>query len=160
MIKKVTKKWLNSENACSGSLKYVIDNNYMDLSPIDFINKLMENNRFLDANWLIVRVMNKKQKVQYAIFAAELVLHIFEKKYLNNKRSKLAIEVTKNYIKNLCRQTRAAWDAVGDAGAAEDAWDAVGAAAWDAAEDARAAAWDAAWYAARDAQIDQLLTYF
>ena len=60
MIKKVTKKWLTDRNACLSSLDYVIKNNYIGLPPVDFLNKLIKDDRFSDANWLIVQLMNRK----------------------------------------------------------------------------------------------------
>jgi hypothetical protein len=38
--------------------------------------------------------------VKYAVFAAEQVIDIFEKKYPDDKRPRKAIEVTKKYIEN------------------------------------------------------------
>ena len=152
MIKKVTKRWLKGKNACEKSLDYVIKNNYIGLSPEDFIKKLMKKNRFSDANWLIVRVMNKKQKVQYAVFAAELVLPIFERKYPDDKRPRTAIEAAKNYIKKPCEETK---NAAGAAAYGADA-DAYAAAAAYGAAAAYAAAYGAGYagYAAKEeAQI-------
>jgi len=159
MIKKVTKSWLKKHDACTDSLAHVIKNNYIGSSPIDFIKKLMSEDRFPDANWLIVRIMNKKQKVQYAVFAAEQVLDIYEKKYPNNKAPRLAIEAAKKYINNPCKITKKnayaaaaaspAADAAADAAyAAAAAYDAAYAAAYDAAYDA---AYAAAYAAAHDA---------
>ena len=102
-----------------------------------------ENMRILRAwKW------GKKDSVALAIYAAELVIDIFEKEYPNDKRPRNAIEAAKNYLKNPSRAARAAaWAAAGAAGdAARAARDAAG----DAARAARAAAW-AAWAAAGDA---------
>ena len=157
MIKKVTKSWLKKHHACTDSLAHVIKNNYIGLSPIDFIKKLMSEDRFPDANWLIVRIMNKKQKVQYAVFAAEQVLDIYEKKYPNNKAPRLAIEAAKKYINNPCKITKKnAYAAAAASPAADAAYDDAAAAA-DAAADAAyaaAAAYDAAYAAAYDAAYD------
>ena len=46
---------------------------------LELIKKLAEY-RFDWANWLIARIMNKKQKVSYAVFAAEQVIDIYEKR--------------------------------------------------------------------------------
>jgi hypothetical protein len=94
---------------------------------------------------------------------AESVLYIFEKKYPNDNRPRLAIQAARDYADGKINKEElysarvaagaAAWDA--DWAAAGDAaWDAAGDAAWDAAGDpawaARVAA-GAAWGAAGDA---------
>ena len=80
-MKTITKTFLKKHNACESGVRVAEQEKMIGLSPDDFIKKLMKLDHFDWANWLIVRLMNKKQKVMYAIFAAELVLHIFEKKY-------------------------------------------------------------------------------
>jgi hypothetical protein len=52
--------------------------------------------------------MTKEQRVQYAIFAAEQVIHIYEKKYPEDKRPRQAIEAAKAYLENPCAKTKAA----------------------------------------------------
>ena len=86
--------------------------------------------------------MNKKQAVQYAIFAAEQVIDIYEGKYPNDKRPRNAIEAAKAYLKNPSKETKA--DAY--ASAAADAYPAYAAASYadDAAAYAAACAADAA----------------
>ena len=88
----------------------------------------------------------KKDSVALAIYAAELVIDIFEKVYPDDKRPRNAIEAAKNYLKNPTPAAEAAW------AAAEAAWAAR--AAWAAAEAAEAAgaAEAAAWAAARAAE--------
>ncbi len=52
------------------------------------------------ANWLIVWKMNHEQRIQYAIFAAEQVIGIYEDKYPNDKRPREAIKAAKKYLKS------------------------------------------------------------
>jgi hypothetical protein len=135
---KITAKWLHDRNACQDSFDHVKENGYLGLDGISFIEKLIENNRVLDASWLIVRCMNKKQCVQYAVFAAEQALHLFENEYPNDTRPRDAINAAKAYIKNPCRKTKdAAYAAYAAAYAAADA---AGAAAYAAYAAAGAAA--------------------
>ena len=86
----------------------------------------------------------KKDSVSLAIFAAELVLDNFEKKYPDDKRPREAIEAAKAVLKNDNEKTRSA---------ARSAAEAARSAARSAAEAARSAAWsaaEAAWSAAYD----------
>lgn len=97
----------------------------------------------------------KTMSMKLAIYAAELVLPIFEKEYPNDKRPREAIDATKECLRKpsaaAMAASRAASDAASDAARAARA--ASWAASWDAAWAARAAAWDAAWNAAWNAAM-------
>jgi len=82
------------------------------------------------ANWLIVRVMERKQYLAYAIFSAEQVIGIYETQHPSNDRPRKAIEAAKRVLENDTPENRA------------NAWAAY-AAAYAAAADAEAAAWAA-----------------
>jgi hypothetical protein len=107
---------------------------------------------------IIKRVfVDEKMTRKIAIYAAELVLPIYEKEYPNDNRPRTAIETAKRYSQGKATEGElsAAWDAARDAARAAAwaaAWAAARAAAWDAA---RAAAWDAAW----DAAIKKIESY-
>ena len=80
----------------------------------------------------------KKDSISLAIYAAELVLNNFEKKYPDDKRPREAIGAAKEVLKNDIEKNRsAAWSAARSA--AESA-------TWSA-ESAESAAWSAAWSA-------------
>lgn len=86
----------------------------------------MKENKLSWANWLIVRLMKYKQYVKYAVYAAEQVIDIFEKKYPDNKLSRKAIQAAKRCIKNPSKKNKdAAAYAASAAGAAASAADAV-----------------------------------
>jgi len=132
----ITKEFLQSKNACSPSYRWVVENKLIGLEHPEFIAKLMENNRFSDANWLITKLFDKMQSVKYAIFAAEQVLDIYEKKYPDDARPRLAIEAAKKYLTNPNAKTAAR-------AAARAAYDADSARAAAYADAARAAAYAA-----------------
>src|ERR1035437_5965803 len=143
---KLTKKWLKEKKACTEGYKYAVDN-LIGLSEIEVVKKLIEDKKLNWANWFIVRVMYYKQYVSYAVFAAEQVIDIFEKKYPEDKRPRLAIEAAKKCIKDPSDKNKKA------AAAANAAAAAAAAAAYAyayAAADAAAAAADAADDAADD----------
>jgi hypothetical protein len=102
--------------------------------------------------WSEMRVVRawgwtKEDSVSLAIYAAELVIGIYEKEYPDDKRPRQAIEAAKAWLKDPTEKNRAAARA---ASAAARAARAASAAAWAAASAARAAA-SAASAAARDA---------
>ena len=145
-MKTITTKFLVSHNACKSGMVWVTENKLIGLSAIDFLNKLIEADNLDWANWLIVRVMNKKQKVQYAIFAAEQVIDIYEKKYPTDDRPRKAIEAAKEYLAHPSVKNKTAAYAAGYTyySVAADA----AAAAADAAYAAATATYAAAAYAA------------
>ena len=141
-IKKLTTRWLKKQEACSDAIEWFESQKETD--PIKIIKKLIRYDSYGKlqwANWFIVRLMNKKQNVQYAIFAAELALCVFEKAYPSDDRPRKAVEAAKAYLKNPCKKTESAARSADSA-----AWSAASAArsaAWSAAS----AAWSAAWFA-------------
>jgi len=96
-MKKITRDFLRKQEACEDGYKWWCKN-CEGLSNIEQIKKLAQH-RFDWANWLIVRILNHKQRLQYAVFAAEQVIDIYEKKYPNDNRPRKAIEAAKKCIK-------------------------------------------------------------
>ena len=97
---KITKKWLDKHNACQEGIKFCTEKLLINLSLKDFVEKLIEYNKLSYANWLITRSLKKLDCIKYAVYAAELVLPIFEKKYPDDDRPRKAIESVKIYITN------------------------------------------------------------
>jgi len=93
----------------------------------------------------------KWDSVELAVYAAELVIGIFEKQHPDDKRPRQAIEAARAWLEDPNTKTSAAaWDAAWAAWAASAAARDARAAASSAARDA---AWAAASSAARDAAI-------
>jgi len=102
---KITLRWLINQKACQRSLLHVCKNHYIDLPAEVFLNKLMREGRFHDANWLLCHLFKfKKQRVQYAIFCTELI-NKKNKKHLDIINLKEIIQAAKNYLKNPCKKT-------------------------------------------------------
>ena len=140
---KITKKWLKEQVACSEGVDWFMAFGKTD--SVDVISGLLEAERFNWANWLIVRLLDRKNHIRYAIFAAEQVISIFEKKCPEDKRPRLAIEAAKAVIENDTKETRAA--ACAAYAAANTAALAAGDAAYAAANTAACAANTAAYVA-------------
>ena len=120
---KITQEFLKEKNACKKALEW--GNHLVDKDSIEVLETLISSKKYEWANWLIVRVMSYKQYVRYAVYAAEQVIDIFEKKYPNDNRPRLAIGAAKRCIDNPSDKNAA---------------DAAAYAAWAAARAARAAA--------------------
>ena len=134
---KITTKWLNEKDACKDGRDWF--NAQKETDSLKVLKALIADDKLEWSNWFIVRIMTRPQYLAYAIFAAEQVIGIFEKKYPDEKRPRLAIDAAKAVLKNDTPETRAAARAA--------AWAARAArAAAEAAGAARALAW-AAWAA-------------
>jgi len=111
----ITKDFFYKDNCCSSIIQFlleedqrkvelVFENNFRNISEKDkrntklIIDDTFRNHFFHWFNDNITAVMNKKQCVQYAIYAVELVLPIFEDRFPNDKRPRKAIEAAKKCI--------------------------------------------------------------
>jgi len=156
-MKTITKKWLKKYDACIEGVKWW--ETLSDKTIKGIYKQGIKEKRFSDINWMLTRLFNRKQCIQYAVYAAEQVFYIFEKENPQDKRPRNAIDAAIKCIDNDTKKNRdAAW-------AARDADRAAGAVAW-AARAAAGAARDASWaasaagdageaaWAARDADRD------
>ena len=155
---KITLDYLKEKGACKSGIDWCQENKLIDLTDKEFLPKLVGAEQFDWAYWLIKRLFNKRQSVHMAIFAAEQVIDIYEKKYPDNKKPREAIEAARKVLENDTKENRAAawaaaWAAAYVAYAAA-AWAAAAAADDAAAWAAAAAADDAAAYAAAYAADD------
>lgn len=114
MVKIITIKWLKSKGACKESIEAW--QNETDHNTFATLNRLLDKNPEW-GNWLVCRLMNKNKSVQYAIFAAEQVIDIYEGRYPNDKRPRNAIEAAKAYLKNPSKKTKAAANTAANAAA-------------------------------------------
>src|ERR1039458_8988639 len=133
----ITQEQLKEWSACTDGYKWacgVLKNKPMEVKK--FL-KITADYRLDWTNWVICRVFDKPNKVRYAIFAAEQVIHLFEKEYPDDKRPRKAIEEARAWLDS---PTAASADSA--ASAAWAAWtDSAASAAWaaSAASAARAA---------------------
>jgi hypothetical protein len=103
---KITLEFLNKYDAYDVDIKYLVKENLIGLKTTKVINLLIKSEKLLLANWLIIRVLPEIDRVRYAVFAAEQVIDIFEKKYPEDDRPRKAIEAAKAYINNQSEETR------------------------------------------------------
>jgi hypothetical protein len=95
---KIDREWLEKHNACAGGAEWFLDENILELS--DGVKNLLAKGKFDWANWLLTRNFNKSQNIAYAIYAAEQVLDIFEKKVPGDFRPREAIRAAKKYLRH------------------------------------------------------------
>jgi len=142
---KITKRLLLKYSACIDGIDWFCNQKETDL--IKLIEGAIKDKARLDwANWLIARVMTHDNQVKYAIYAAEQVIDIFEKKYPNDKRPRQAIDAAKKYLEEPTEENRNAASAANAAAyyAAYAAYAAHAAYAASAATAASTAAYAAA----------------
>ncbi len=137
---KLSIKWLEERNACGSGIGWFKQQKETD--AVKVLKKLITEKKLDWASWTIVRVMSYKQYIGYAVYAAEQVIDIYEKKYPKDDRPRKAIEAAKKCIDNSSKENKAA------AHAAYTAAHAAYTAAYAAANAAYAVANDAAYTAA------------
>ena len=93
---KLTEKKLRSLDPCTG-LDWYMAQKETDLKVI--CTTLFKENLTMWANWLLSRLMTKRQRVGFVFYAAEQVVRIFEAEYPKDSRPRDAIKAAKRYLK-------------------------------------------------------------
>jgi len=134
---RITLEWLKEQRACDAGIVWFRSQEQTNSTCV--LKALMDEQRYDWANWLIVQMMTRPQFLAYAIFSAEQVIGIYEKKYPGDARLRNAIEAARKVLEDDTLENRAAARAARAA-----AWVAAAeAAAGAAAGAAEAAAWAA-----------------
>ena len=118
----ITKKWIDRWQPCQEGVDWFWQQKERD--GIKIVEKLINEGKENWANWVIVRIMNRKQYIQYACFASRQILYIYEQEYPGDRRPRSAIEAAEKCISKDTKENRTAARA-----------------AWAAAWAAEAAAW-------------------
>jgi hypothetical protein len=94
---KITKEWLKGKWACKEGFDWWEKHAEANVKKLAL--RLVKENHFDWANWMLTRIFDKTQNIKYAIFAAEQVIGIYEKDYPKDDRPRKAIEAAKDYLK-------------------------------------------------------------
>lgn len=149
---KLTLKWLEKNDACQSGIDW-----YKQQGTDDFLElckRARDARRFDDYRWCFARRVERKTRIMWACYAAELVLSYFEKLYPDDNRPRLAIYAARKCAEKNTAENRSAAYAAYAANAAADAAASV---AYAAA--AVAYAVDAAAYAADAADAASAAAY-
>ena len=147
-MKTITKAKLLAVGCCSESVNRYFPNETKRRQVDDILKEVIRTKDYLDGALVLSMLMTQKQRVAWAIYSAEQVLHIFEDKHPDDNRPRKAIEAAKAWLKDPSADAAnaaayAAADAAADAAyAAYAAANAAHAAAYAAYADADAAAKD------------------
>ncbi len=116
-MKKITKDWLSEHAACQEARKWV--NEQKETEFFILCKKAIKDKHYNWVNWVISRLFNRKQRIQYAVYAAGQVIGIFEKEFPEDKRPRSAINAAIKCIDNNTEKNRnaasAAYAAASDA---------------------------------------------
>ena len=138
----ITDEWIAEHKPCRQAIKWW---DHTERVAVKIARALIAESKLDWANWLVTKVLEHHELVEYAIFAAEQALPVFEDKHPHDKRPREAIDAAKRVLEDDTPEKRVAADA------AAYAADAAAYAARAAAYAARAAAYAAAHAAARAA---------
>src|SRR3989304_4920707 len=92
---KITREFLVKNNACEGDVATCDGLRKIELKTL--IQFYIHNNKFDLGNLLLTKILKEKELVEYAMYAAKLVLPIFEK-CTDSDKPHLAIEAAKSVI--------------------------------------------------------------
>jgi hypothetical protein len=119
---KITREWAVKQNACQSGLVWYDKQGEDDVIALVKLSIKQGKGPMLNMNWALVRLMDKIQRVRYAVFAAEQVIGIYEAKYPKDRRPRKAIAAAKKWAEEPTEENRkAAAKAAYAAAAAADA---------------------------------------
>ena len=101
---KLTCEYLKQAGACSSGIEWFC--NQSETDGIKVVGKLIKQKQGEWANWIMARMLDKVNKVKYAVYSAEHVIDIFEKQYPDDDRPRKAIECAKAWIENPSEDNR------------------------------------------------------
>ena len=96
--------WLKEQAVCEEAIAWVETQKDKDIFHL--YAQAKKRNKLDWANWCVARLLDRKNRIRYAIFAAEQVLHIFEKQYPEDQRPRKAIEAAKRVIEDDSEENR------------------------------------------------------
>jgi hypothetical protein len=99
MPKTVTLNFLEKHDACREAVVWVKTQKKKDHKSL-FKALIIEEKDLSWGIWYLTRTFNKTQNIKLAIYTANQVLHIYEKKYPDDKRPRKAIRAARKYLKN------------------------------------------------------------
>ena len=91
---KITESWLVEKGACVDGVARFISQPISDGKEL--VEALIADKKLDWANWLIVRIMDYKRYVSYAVYAAEQVIDIYEKNILTTKDREKPLKQLRN----------------------------------------------------------------
>ena len=100
----ITLDWLKEQRACPEDVEWI--SNIIDTRVENLYRIAIKENKLDWANWTMTRLLDRKNKIRYAVFAAEQVLDIFEKEYPEDKRPRKAIEAAKKVAEDDSEENR------------------------------------------------------
>ena len=102
---KLTVRTLKKHGACVEAVDWV--KGQKDISYKALFTACLTEDHLNWANWMLARLLNKENKVRYAVYAAERVIKIYEDMFPDDDRPRKAIQAAKKYLKNPSQKTAA-----------------------------------------------------
>ena len=102
--KKITNRWLLQLEAPEGLIEWI--KNKKERDPLKILRLLTKDNAD-QIVWLITKIMQDKDCIAYAVYAAEQIIDIYEEQYPGNKRLRVAIEAAKRCRKKRTKENKA-----------------------------------------------------
>lgn len=93
---KISIEFLEEKSACQDGIDWFVNQNETEL--VSVLRALEKDDHASWANWLIVRCMTRPQYLAYAIYAAEQVMEIYEKKHPGNTAPRNALDAAKKVL--------------------------------------------------------------
>lgn len=94
---KISKAWFAEQGGCPAILSWFQKQDETD--SIKIIEYFIKNTKyFVWANWLLPRIMDRRQCISYALHACDVVLPIYEAKYPKDKEPRRVVDMIRRHM--------------------------------------------------------------
>jgi hypothetical protein len=94
----VNKQWLRDKKCCMDGFHWIMKQE--DLRADKLIYSMLRYDKLDWCIWVLARVLNKKERIKLAIYAAEDIVDIYSRKYPQDYRPKEALKAAKDVLKD------------------------------------------------------------
>ena len=103
---RVTKNWLVKHDACSDGMIFVTEHKLIGTDECYFIRQLVKLDKHDWALWLLVRRLDRKDRIRVAVYCAKDVLPIYEAEYSNDDCPRKVIEAAEACVETNTKKNR------------------------------------------------------
>jgi hypothetical protein len=95
----IDEAWLTEQKACPDGVEWFLAQAKTD--SIEVLESLISENKLDWASWLMVRLLDSKQNLEYAVYSAQKIVDLFGGTFPGGERPDLAVAAARNAVEGV-----------------------------------------------------------